>query len=50
MRGRYSMIGLEPDLIWRCQGGAAEINRAALADPDGFAPLRRRPLAGAARI
>ena len=22
-RGRYSMIGLEPDLIWRCQGDVA---------------------------
>ncbi|QEN86814.1 anthranilate synthase component I [Labrys sp. KNU-23] len=26
-RGRYSMIGLEPDLIWRCQNGKASINR-----------------------
>ncbi|MBY0613624.1 MAG: anthranilate synthase component I [Beijerinckiaceae bacterium] len=22
-RGRYSMIGLEPDLVWRCQGATA---------------------------
>ena len=29
-RGRYSIIGLKPDLIWRCQGAHAEINRAAL--------------------
>ena len=29
-RGRYSIIGLKPDLIWRCQGGKAEINRSAL--------------------
>ena len=35
-RGRYSIIGLEPDLIWRCRGDAAEINRSALSDPDGF--------------
>ncbi|MBS7703478.1 anthranilate synthase component I [Chelatococcus asaccharovorans] len=28
-RGRYSMIGLKPDLIWRCRDGRAEINRAA---------------------
>jgi anthranilate synthase component 1 len=26
-RGRYSMIGLEPDLIWRCERGVAEVNR-----------------------
>ncbi|HEY5796534.1 MAG TPA: anthranilate synthase component I, partial [Bosea sp. (in: a-proteobacteria)] len=23
VRGRYSMIGLEPDLIWRCHRGEA---------------------------
>mgnify|MGYP001312453948 CR=1 FL=1 len=27
VRGRYSVIGLEPDLIWRCRKGQAEINR-----------------------
>ena len=31
-RGRYSIIGLKPDLVWRCQDGKAEINRAALSD------------------
>jgi len=30
-RGRYSIIGLKPDLIWRCQDGKAEINRGALS-------------------
>src|SRR5215204_2475877 len=29
-RGRYSAIGLDPDLIWRCRGGQAEVNRHAL--------------------
>jgi len=29
-RGRYSIIGLKPDLIWRCRGNVAEINRNAL--------------------
>ena len=28
-RGRYSIIGSKPDLIWRCRGGKAEINRQA---------------------
>ncbi|MGC8470559.1 MAG: anthranilate synthase component I [Acetobacteraceae bacterium] len=37
-RGRYSIIGLAPDLIWRCRSGRAEINRGALAAPDPFAP------------
>ncbi len=27
VRGRYSYIGLKPDLIWRCYGERAEINR-----------------------
>ena len=27
-RGRYSMIGLDPDVIWRVERRAAEINRA----------------------
>ena len=26
-RGRYSIIGMEPDLIWRCRDGRAEVNR-----------------------
>ncbi len=28
-RGRYSMIGLSPDLVWRCNGEKAEIARDA---------------------
>jgi anthranilate synthase component 1 len=30
IRGRYSFIGLKPDLVWRCFGDRAEISR----DPD----------------
>ncbi|MGV1015198.1 MAG: chorismate-binding protein, partial [Methyloceanibacter sp.] len=36
-RGRYSIIGCEPDLIWRAHGGKAELNRAPQSDPDAFA-------------
>ncbi|PTM42950.1 anthranilate synthase component I [Bosea sp. 124] len=32
VRGRYSMIGLEPDLIWRCHHGEASVCRPALGD------------------
>ena len=32
VRGRYSMIGLEPDLIWRCHHGAASTCRPALGE------------------
>ncbi|MBK8907537.1 MAG: anthranilate synthase component I [Rhodospirillales bacterium] len=38
VRGRYSIIGLKPDLIWRCSGNQAHINRQARFDPDAFAP------------
>ncbi len=44
-RGRYSIIGLEPDLIWRTNGARAEINRDARAKADAFAPLNEPPLA-----
>ncbi len=43
-RGRYSIIGLEPDLIWRCRGGRAETNRDALAAPYAFTADPRPPL------
>jgi anthranilate synthase component I len=44
-RGRYSIIGLDPDLIWRTNGSGAEINRAARVDPNEFAPCPDAPLA-----
>src|ERR1043165_3997343 len=44
VRGRYSMIGLEPDLIWRTNGTHAEINRSARAKPEAFAPCPDPPL------
>ena len=37
-RGRYSFIGLRPDLIWRCFGNRAEINRTAATDATAFVP------------
>src|SRR5437588_6508403 len=37
-RGRYSVIGLKPDLIWRCRSGRAEINRDVGADEMRFMP------------
>ena len=43
--GRYSLIGLHPDLIWRCRGAQAEINRNALAERDRFEPQTEPPLA-----
>src|SRR5438477_2097003 len=45
VRGRYSIIGLEPDVIWRANGTKAEVNRAARAKPESFAPCPEPPLA-----
>ena len=43
-RGRYSMIGLDPDLIWRSNGAGAEINRRAAVDAEAFVPCPGKPL------
>ncbi len=43
-RGRYSAIGMEPDLIWRCRDGRAEVNRHALAAPHAFEPAPAPPM------
>jgi anthranilate synthase component 1 len=43
-RGRYSMIGLDPDIVFRVFGAKAEINRRALTGADGFAPCDEPPL------
>jgi len=56
VRGRYSVIGTAPDLIWRCRGDVAEINRAPGADREAFAREARpsleslRALIAASRI
>jgi len=35
-RGRYSVIGLEPDLIWRAENDKAFINRTPVARPHAY--------------
>src|SRR5438445_10830763 len=54
VRGRYSIIGLDPDLVWRTVSDRAEVNRSARhmrEEPgrgnlgrDGFAPCNEPPL------
>jgi anthranilate synthase component 1 len=44
VRGRYSIIGLDPDLIWRVNGARAEVNRDARNDPDAFRECPAAPL------
>jgi anthranilate synthase component I len=39
VRGRYSIIGLEPDIVWRTFGEVAEINRAPDLKADAFERL-----------
>src|SRR6188768_1553122 len=43
-RGRYSMIGLDPDLVWRCRDGRAELNRDPASAPKAFAADERPAL------
>jgi anthranilate synthase component I len=44
VRGRYSFIGLKPDLIWRCNRDKVEINRRARVDAEAFEPTGEPPL------
>jgi anthranilate synthase component 1 len=44
VRGRYSIIGLEPDVIWRSVAGKADINRTPRSTKDGT-PCNEAPLA-----
>ena len=51
-RGRYSAIGLDPDLIWRCREGKAEIARAPAPGqlPYRFTPAGEPPLESLKRL
>src|SRR5437764_12967128 len=45
VRGRYSIVGIAPDLVWRTVAGRAEINRAARDRKGRFVPCNEGPLA-----
>jgi anthranilate synthase component I len=45
VRGRYSIVGLDPDVIFRVNGRRAEINRDPRRHPQGFSPSAQSPLA-----
>ncbi len=55
-RGRYSVIGLAPDLVFKAHGSTAAINRRWLTDREAFEPVvdetiaAMRALVGACRI
>jgi len=44
VRGRYSIIGMKPDLIWQCHGHTSRINRAARFDSDAYEDQDGDPL------
>lgn len=43
-RGRYSLLGLDPDLVLRAHGNQAEINREWKDDRKAFVPCEQQPL------
>ena len=45
VRGRYSLLGLNPDLVWRATGDASEINRHWANDRDAFVAVEGGALA-----
>ena len=45
VRGRYSIIGMNPDLIWDCNGTTARLNRNARYDETAFVAETVDPLA-----
>ena len=56
VRGRYSLLGLDPDLVFRATGSHAEVNRTWREDRDAFSVLEGdslhelRALVGECRI
>ncbi|MEO8243755.1 MAG: anthranilate synthase component I [bacterium] len=44
VRGRYSVVGMKPDLIWSCHGTQSRINREARFDATAFRDLPGVPL------
>ena len=48
VRGRYSIVGLEPDVIFRISGAVAEINRKPQNNPEAFSAAAAPPLASLA--
>jgi len=49
-RGRYTLLGLAPDLVFRANGRTAEINARWIQDRAAFAPCAEEPLAALRRL
>ncbi|MGF1501644.1 MAG: anthranilate synthase component I [Paracoccaceae bacterium] len=51
IRGRYSVVGFAPDLVWRCRGAQSETDRGAGFQPDALPSLEAlRALIAESRI
>ena len=50
VRGRYSILGIKPDLVWRCRGNRAEVNRRARSDRHAFEPCAEPALDSLRRL
>jgi len=44
VRGRYSLLGFAPDLVFRVRGRQAEVNARFASTPDAFTPVDAAPL------
>ena len=44
VRGRYSIMGMKPDVIWECRGPRARVNRSARFDPEAWEDETADPL------
>ncbi len=44
VRGRYSFMGMKPDVIWECRGDKTRLNRSARFDPDAWEDEAAPPL------
>ena len=44
VRGRYSIVGMNPDLIWECRGTESRINRNARFDEQSYEACKSEPL------
>jgi anthranilate synthase component 1 len=49
-RGRYSVIGFSPDLVWHAEGDTARINRTPMTDPAAFSDDDRPTLQSLRRL
>lgn len=50
VRGRYSVLGLDPDLVWRCVGENAEMARLAPGETGDFRPCGEASLVALASL